>query len=703
MEVDQDARVPAEADSYCDVCDVSLPTAKNMAEHCAGRKHQSMTERRQAEELKAARSVFLIGITAETRSEDVEAVLTSTFGSVDNVRIGPKKTTAIVEFTEPKSASAALDAKSVRIGNVVAGCKRLEKVHKEHTKAIPKVNSGPSPSRMSEDGAGNGTESMLSCDNMDVENVLSESRRLPAELEDRLLSCSNVESQIEALSAALCFSDEDFAAHRHVTNRICFLFKTFIAGDVTVKQVGSTANGFGMLGGDLDLVLLIPAPDSGSIELCRSKTYLVKASFEELSGPLTKLTAKEVHALHAENAYDCMRLLSRLLKLAANANPPELKDTLPLYVKFTKAVNSKRCPLINIVTNQKFGIELSLNNHAALLNTEFFANIASADGRFPALYRVLRVWSISNCELFSQKRLSNYALLLLVTVYLQHSKHLTSLKLMREKDFESRKIGEFEFGLPSDLSHFSAKPTTPVCMLLQGFFQFYSKLVLSKVVLCPLEGRALLLSEMEGFSPEVREKFRLGLLNIQDPFVLDHNTACGSLSKDAVRRFEAELQRAAIVCSSVPYFEKQDDEAWGILRVFSECPNREPIRCSCFLIATDLGSEQLGPRLLSIFTDVLGFGFSGNVFEATAKTWLGRRKVHRKIAKDHPGLDHLDLERKVTCEVMRNCSGSKVLTFRLAYFMLGSKAFVKVFCLQGADQDFVDFCHFLDIFLCKLF
>lgn len=134
----------------------------------------------------------------------------------------------------------------------------------------------------------------------------------------------------------------------------------------------------------------------------------------------------------------------------------------------------------------------------------------------------------------------------------------------------------------------------PGCLLAE-FFSFFSPLDLRSIVLCPRDGVIITLP-FTSPPPSWADGFRLGPLNVQDPFELSHNV-CSNVSLKTARRFSLQCNGAAKTCRSPLYHLPSFSRPWGIILLLlpstSEGSKEEGIEISIPLTGTSLEAVML--------------------------------------------------------------------------------------------------------------
>ncbi|NWY59133.1 STPAP polymerase, partial [Chionis minor] len=238
-----------------------------------------------------------------------------------------------------------------------------------------------------------------------------------------------------------------------------------------------------------------------------------------------------------------------------------------------RTVPAARRPVVKFCHKQSGLVgDISVDNRLALLNTRFLQLCAEADERVRPLVYAARLWAkrqgLAGNPSGGGPLLNNYALTLLVVFFLQTRSPpvLPTVARLRDMagDEDRAVVGGWDCSFPRDAAALepSANMETP-CSLLAEFFRVFGDFDFAGRVISLREGRALPLPVSD-----VPEGFKLGPLNLQDPFELSHNVAANVNEKTA-ERFRCCCHAAAKYCRSLQYRRKSSKgRAWGLTRLF---------------------------------------------------------------------------------------------------------------------------------------
>ncbi|CAL8141311.1 unnamed protein product [Orchesella dallaii] len=238
------------------------------------------------------------------------------------------------------------------------------------------------------------------------------------------------------------------------------------------------------------------------------------------------------------------------------------------FVKNIIAVRSARIPIIKLThATTNVNCDISFENRLSVQNTKLMSLCIKLDPRVFPLMVLIRFWGKYH-QLTGSSLIKNYALMLLVLVYLVKAKVLPPIALLqRLKASERQRNGQtanpneiegwdasFCENISMIKSHFKAlpvessftqNPAPTLIKMAQEFFELYGNTDLSSVVVCTLTGEIL---PKEDFLPGNEERLqarldryktwavqqernkRLNIRNtylcIQDPFLLSFNVGC---------------------------------------------------------------------------------------------------------------------------------------------------------------------------------
>ncbi|XP_074714006.1 speckle targeted PIP5K1A-regulated poly(A) polymerase [Strix uralensis] len=501
----------------CRLCQVSAANRPSLAEHLRGKKHQRLRTLRAERRAQEQRSLFVSGFARGTSGAEL-AEYFGAFGDVATVVMDKEKGVyAIVELREAAGRERALAEPQ----HALAGHRLRVRPREEKVFAY-----SPRP------GGGARREPLG-----------------PEKLEQALCQAPDVDAQMSQLVELLELSEAERRVRHLLVTLFQEVFTEFFPG-CAVVPFGSSVNGFDTRGCDLDLLL-----DLEPTKSLQASTPDAPASTSDTENSL--LSDIDLVATPA----------TELLDLVATV----LRRCVP-GVRRVRAVPSARRPVVKFTHKQSaLAGDVSIDNRLALLNTRFLRLCADADARVRPLVYAVRLWAKqqgAGNPLGGGPLLNNYALTLLVLFFLQTRSPPVLPTVARLRDLPVKAdravVAGWDCTFPRDAAALapSANTETPSSLLAE-FFRVFSDFDFAGQLVSLREGRASPLPP-----PENPEGLKLGPLNLQDPFELDHNVAANVNAKTAARLARC-CRRAAKFCRSLRYRRKSaKGRAWGLTRLF---------------------------------------------------------------------------------------------------------------------------------------
>ncbi|XP_054712674.1 speckle targeted PIP5K1A-regulated poly(A) polymerase-like isoform X2 [Uloborus diversus] len=329
------------------------------------------------------------------------------------------------------------------------------------------------------------------------------------ELLTYLQQSKSVEEQMKILVNTLALSEEDKERRICFAKKIESLLKPFFS-EIKIQLFGSTMNGFGFKGCDIDMSFETPIKVKEVPYLERPDVPLVG---EVLCGKVTpydlsELPAKEqllfIHQVFQEYYHE-------------SADPSIFINAHVSLVRFYHDKFNLKC-------------DLSSRNKVAYANTKLLYLFGKLDERVIPLMMTFRYWA-KHVELIGKGLMFNtYTISLLVIYFLQSRKPpiLPSAELILSLSGE----------------------------LFKEFLLFYLYFDFTRVV-CPLIARAV---PREEFFKERNKKFRMNAICVQDPMDTSHNVAelvdykhCRKLLSELVLSYKILEQSEKIFVSPKKY------------------------------------------------------------------------------------------------------------------------------------------------------
>ncbi|XP_006000217.1 speckle targeted PIP5K1A-regulated poly(A) polymerase isoform X1 [Latimeria chalumnae] len=529
MELSADVEALLRGGFHCRLCDINVPNQPSLEDHIKGKKHQKLLSVRTNRKSQEERSVFVSGFKRGTSDLEITGHF-QRYGSVSSVIMDKNKGVyAIVELDNIETLQKVLSETQHCMNGQRLQVKPREKKEFKYT---PKKKQSSHRNQ-----------------------VLSQE-----ELSEALCQANHVDEQMSQLMQLFELSDSERKVRELLVTLLQEVFSEFFPG-CKVLPFGSSVNCFDTHACDLDLFL----------DLENTKTFQAKA----------KADAEEVVEGNGEDAQSEDSILSDIdLETASAVEVLELVATVLQKcvpgVHKVQAVTTARLPVVKFV-HKETGLQgdVSINNRLAVRNTKFLQLCASMDERVRPLTYAVRYWAkqkqLAGNPFGGGPLLNNYALTLLVIFYLQNRTPpilptVSKLKAITE-DQEQCVIDGYDCSFPSDNSKVEpGENSENLCSLLAEFYNFYTEFDFAGTVISLREGRDLPVTEF--VDPELNRKLRLGPINIQDPFELDHNVA-GNINDKTGQKFKKECSDASKYCRSLQYQRKSNKgKVWGLVRLF---------------------------------------------------------------------------------------------------------------------------------------
>uniref|UniRef100_A0AAY3ZYT4 Mitochondrial poly(A) polymerase n=1 Tax=Denticeps clupeoides TaxID=299321 RepID=A0AAY3ZYT4_9TELE len=360
------------------------------------------------------------------------------------------------------------------------------------------------------------------------------------ELLQQLSAEESVDQQLSRLTSALQLTEENVS----LRFLVCSLVKDVAAAffpKCTVHPFGSSVNGFGKLGCDLDMFLDLDAA-SGNPKRKPSGFYLEYQMKREAS---ERAVTQSVLSVVAES----------------------VEQFSPGCVGIQKILNA-RCPLVRFSHQPSgFQCDLTANNRVAMKSSELLYVFSSVDERVRGLVLAVRYWARVHGVTSSVAGawISNFSLTALILFFLQTRGPpiLPTVDQLRDLADQSDQccVEGNDCTIVSDLSRIRLQTNTESLeRLLQEFFEFYAAFPFNHMSINLRKGK-------EQNKPESTP------LHIQNPFEATLN-----VSKNVNA---AQLDRFVALCRESAWFLQQEAgskpatvptggsaQAWGLAALF---------------------------------------------------------------------------------------------------------------------------------------
>ena len=490
----------------CDICRITMTDAAMLGAHFTGKKHLKNVRNIDLRAQQEGKAVYVTKLGCLKLPEIHDYM--STFGAVANMIPGKNRNNPdmlhhiIVEF-ESEDVASKLLKKNIR---------------NNHRIQIPDTN----PPKL---------QTIVV-----YERRFTERRRSPTPPEClgvchdqvimRLSLLVDPEDQLMELTGMLDLDVDEVQKRRN----ICInMQKTFAKSDYrhcVVYPFGSSINGLGFPGCDLDIYMdLEVAP--------------VKPDPSDVLADVPVLVTEKQKVRTATKILSSVPQCSRM--------QPIINARVPI-IKFIHRPTGIHC-------------DVSFKNRMSVRNTAYIRLCTETDARVRPLMLAVRYFAKHHglAGGGGGMKMSSYALTMITITYLQQLDppilHPV-IVLQSLPDLEPDLIDGWNCNFCHDLT--KVEPLKPnsssVLELLYGFFCFISTVSFSKVVLCPLLGKVIPISELEtSYPPPIstdcfmtdpdRKLKTDSPLCVQDPFELSHNV-CRNLPEKGALNFIAHCSEA---------------------------------------------------------------------------------------------------------------------------------------------------------------
>ncbi|XP_033957834.1 poly(A) RNA polymerase, mitochondrial isoform X1 [Pseudochaenichthys georgianus] len=332
------------------------------------------------------------------------------------------------------------------------------------------------------------------------------------ELIQRLSKEESIDQQITSLTEAYQLTEENY----RLRYLVCSLLKDIAAGffpECTIMPFGSSVNGFGKLGCDLDMFLDLDGISGKNATMPKSGLFL---EYQMKRANLERIVTQNILSVIGE----CVDQFG------------------PGCVGVQKILNA-RCPLVRFAHQPSgFQCDLTANNRVAMKSTELLYLYGELDPRVRHLVFTVRCWARAHSITSSIPGawISNFSLTVMVLFFLQRRSppiiptlnHLRDLAGPEDKSV----IEDNDCTFVSDFSKIRLESNTETLeQLLCEFFEFYASFCFRTLSINIRKGK-------EQNKPEVAP------LHIQNPFETTLNVS-KNVNASQVDRFVALCQESS--------------------------------------------------------------------------------------------------------------------------------------------------------------
>lgn len=320
----------------------------------------------------------------------------------------------------------------------------------------------------------------------------------------------NITQKILELTNVLELSEQDYYEREGVRKQILYLLRNFYP-KCELFIFGSSINGYGCKGCDLDL-LFLPYP-----KYCNFNFKDV----EDESVPNPNAVFK------SQNLKDKLLLMNETFHLKFVKKVMVRKPEIFKQIIFIPA----KCPILKIKFSKiNFECDLSASNKLVLRNSELLGLYGRLDSRIRPLIILLRYWAKS-LGFIKKNLLSSYAFCFMVIFALQNTDPpvLPSVNFLNVLAGFSSKIDGWETAFCVDVGRIPPTLNTATLEeLLLHFFTFYWNFDFVQYVVSPSMGKPWAIKDIKHSKDERLKSFSVTSFSIQDPFLLSTN-----ISRDA--------------------------------------------------------------------------------------------------------------------------------------------------------------------------
>uniref|UniRef100_UPI00358DF6C0 speckle targeted PIP5K1A-regulated poly(A) polymerase isoform X2 n=1 Tax=Myxine glutinosa TaxID=7769 RepID=UPI00358DF6C0 len=532
-------------------------------EHIKGKKHKHRSQLRASRFEQEERSVFVGGFKKGVMEEQLTNYFQS-FGPVDAVIMDKDKGAyAIVRLADVESVRRVLAAGEHRLDGKHVSVKPRE--HKD-----------------------------FHCQSNSQRPVIG-----PTSLEHLrplLMQQESVDEQMVKLVEVLELQESEKHLRCLLVCLLQEVFCEFFPGCV-VSAFGSSMNGFGLRGCDMDLLLDLDACSSFQGRktetlgkpMKKKEKLTSPEDLEETEREGSKCDEGEDDVVETmdEETEDSRSVDSLLSDMElAGASPAELLELVVTVLRKcvpgvhnVQAVPSARLPVVKFTHREScVRCDISVNNRLALHNTKFLHFCTDLDERIRPLVYAIRYWAkqkqLAGNPFGGGPLLNNYALTLLLLHFLQRTDPPVLPSLQRLRNLAGKEqciVDGYNCTFVADTTKVErSKNTDDLRTLLSGFFKFYGDFDFTNMVISLEDGTALPRTSFRGGIGDASHlSLRFSAITIQDPFETFHNVA-GNVNERAARRFRQECDAAAKYCRSLQFQRKSaKGKTWGVTRLFT--------------------------------------------------------------------------------------------------------------------------------------
>lgn len=477
---------------YCDVCCLYLNSITDMKTHLQGIKHLKRKTVKDYQENQVKKGIFITNLPIRADENLIRQQFIK-YGEISKVIHNRVKNFAIVQFSTEFAAKSALSNQNWMFGQRLLVKKQIVK------NKLRQINF------------------------TEINRQINHS-----DLLEKLKNCESVWEQMVELQSEISLNEDSIKLRKTIANKLQNVLEKFFLGS-RVQLFGSSVNGFGFHGCDVDLQLKLP--DSYFVDDIQQNDFVPSIDdvvLQKINVESLTLTSK-------------VRFIQKLIKKYI------VKNERVLFIP------SSRCPLVKFpfnICNNVLNCDLTVGRGMTIENSVLLYTYGQLEpNRIKPLIFTLRYWGKFHQLIGSGEKLSSYAFAMLTIFYLQIQKPPivpTVLQLKELVDNENI-IGNWDCSFCKDVNRIpKSENKQSVKELLQGFFNFYAQFDFILNVICPRTGKVVCKKEFM-FNPV--GNFKIMPISIQDPFDLSHNIGSNTNEK-FLDIFKAKLQTCVQIINS---------------------------------------------------------------------------------------------------------------------------------------------------------
>ncbi|CAI4233079.1 unnamed protein product [Auanema sp. JU1783] len=654
---------------FCEVCNVKYASdAESVELHESGKRHIRLTASYRELQDIAQKSIYMKWpIKLEICFKDLE-IEVAKFGSVSRFLHKEGTNYAIVEFQNPTSAQAALNASQIELSQ--------------------------------------GTISVLKRElqfNSDVEDKKINSKEIVEEaVKVPILNEDTYDGQITCIINHIVIPAEQMKLRQGHMDRLEVEMNKYFYG-AKIKMFGSSITTIGTIDSDVDASLEFDT-NTEFTDFKRDKYALLTGNAAFFSA--NKISQNEMKKL---SLADQTRLLCKILN--------EIRKNVP-WLGHQRPVLDARCPVVRFTMNKKLIVDLSCNNILGRAKSEYIRSLIEADqsGNLRKLLLAFRFWALTN-DLFEplpkqhKGQFNAYMLNLLVIYFLIQRKAVPAFSHSNVSTIHKSYRIDFEVQ-PYNLEglHF---PT-----FFKEFFLYMVDMKSESFVLVGFSQTPIPIDKFDGLAPE---SFKLGVLNVQDPLELGHNVCqnvCQKLLSRMRRRMTyslGKLKHARHRFSDLLSLEEN--------KVESKFPPLTVRLCGVDEKLDDKSEKRAREYVQALCEEILGFEIFTQPAKKRSKTiehsyeeyenyginaecWVGRRSMKKKVAEKYRAengkeIVGFELEKEITRTILRETEfpDEHLGTAMVGMEQNGNDILWKIVPISGPDTLFNNITHFLETFV----